>query len=684
MRYLLDLVRYLFQYGRGRPVALVILLWTTSISVFSELSLEEDAAELTSNVTAAFSKARQFLFDGYQRYHPRTPQSQPVTIVAIDEKSLAELGQWPWPRSQLAALLDAIAAYQPAAVGLDMYMPEADQTSPASIADRLPAGTPEAVRSSLRAMPGNDAILARSLHNMPSVLGAAGFDHASYTTSAGMRSHPLLVSGGAALPHVRQFPAVLASLPELQAAAWGQAVLSVDLDFGVVRRVPLVSAIGDTVVSGLAMEMLRIASGDRAVRVQVGDHGIESVGIADLNVPTQPGGEIWLHFASIDDTRHRYVSASAVLDGSVDPDMLGSKLVLLGLTGSGLHDMRTTALGELVPGIEIQAQVLETLFDGHFILRPWWMKWLETSIIFSLGLLLIWYLPRQDSALSDFIRAVPRASAWLTLAINLLLLALGYLLFRTQGLLFDASSLVLALSAVIASLIASTVIQLNRLDKLELETEQRQRERAQWLAGRLSLSLGPAEQQSHGDDAPVGRLTRRLASRAIQEPALAVPGDIDIDKLARAAQYRDIGLAQVDPAILNSPQPLGPEDRNKVNEHAGLGARAAALLRVDLETGDPGGSDFLCLLEEVAHYHHERWDGDGYPTGIGGSEIPFSARVVAIIDTWNSITRDRPWRPAMAREAALELIRSGAGQQFDPQLAELFVKMMEEDSPRDD
>ena len=513
MHNLLDLIRSLFQYGRGRPAALVILMWTTSISVISEIPLEDKTAQLTGNVTGAFTKARQFLFDGYQKYYPRTPLSQPVTIVAIDEKSLAELGQWPWPRNQLAELLDAIAGYGPAAVGLDMYMPEADQTSPPMLANRLPADTPEPVVAALRELPSNDAVLARSLHNMPSVLGAAGFDHASYTTSAGMRSHPLLVSGGEALPHVRRFPAVLASLPELQAAARGQAILSVDLDFGVVRRVPLIAAIGDTLVSGLAMEMLRLATGDRAVRVQVGSHGIDSVGIADLDVPTQPRGDVWLHFASIDATRHRYVSATSILDGSIDPDLMTGKLVMLGLTGSGLHDMRTTALGELVPGIEIQAQVLESLFDGRFIVRPWWMKWLETSIIVTLGLMLIWYIPRRNSRLSKFINAVPRASAWITLGINLLLIGVGYLAFRTQGLLFDASSFFLVISAVIGSLIASTVIELNRQEKADAAEAQRVREAANLIAGEFAATMDQPIHGSFGNTSPrIEQLTRELAS----------------------------------------------------------------------------------------------------------------------------------------------------------------------------
>jgi adenylate cyclase len=684
MRALLDLVRRLFQYGRGRPVAVLILVWTTSVSVISELPLDRGTADLAGNVTGAFTKARQFLFDSYQKNYPREPLSQPVTIVGIDELSLSRHGQWPWPRTQLAGLLDAIGQHQPAAVGLDMYMPERDQTSPDRVADTLPPDTPGSVIEALQQMPSHEEVLAAALHRLPSVLGAAGFDHQSYTTSAGMRSRPLLISGGDALPHVRRFDAVLASLPELQAAAWGQAILSVDLDLGVVRRIPLVSAIGDTLVSGLAMEMLRVATGEAAVRVHVGDHGVDNVAVADLVVPTQPSGDIWLHFSRLEDTSSRYVSAASVLDGSVEPDMLAGKLVLLGLTGSGLHDMRTTALGELVPGIEIQAQVLESLFDGRLVIRPWWMKWLETGTIIALALMLIWYIPRTDSPLARFLSAVPRASAWITLAINILLIATGYLLFRYQGLLFDASSFFIILSGVIGSLIASTLIEIGRQKEQLAIKQQRVREAANLIAGEFALALDmPIHGSYMNNRQTMQQMTRRLATEvARQSPYRHQVQEMNIDNLARAAEYCDLGLAQVPQDILQIPGPLDAQQRKQVESHAELGALAAKAMRQSFESrgGEQASlsSEFLEALEEVALSHHENWDGSGYPHQLAGEAIPLAARIVAIVDTWDSLQSNRPWRVRLTHEAAIEVIRSESGRRFDPILVECFLRALEE------
>src|SRR6202000_2296051 len=138
-----------------------------------------------------------------------------------------------------------------------------------------------------------------------------------------------------------------------------------------VRRIPLIMGLGNKLVPGLPIEMLRVATRSPMVEVFSGaSSGVSAVGVADVQVPTQPDGEIWLHFASIHSTQNRYVSARDVLEGKVDPDRIHNKLVLVGLTGTGLPDVRATPLGEQVPGIEIQAQIIETIFDGRFLQRP--------------------------------------------------------------------------------------------------------------------------------------------------------------------------------------------------------------------------------------------------------------------------------------------------------------------------
>lgn len=677
MHTVMGLLRRAFLYGRGRPIAIVILLWTTTLSVISELPADPAVEELSSDITRPFRSARQFLFDSYQKYYPREPLSQPVTIVAVDETSLARIGQWPWPRNKLAELIDAIDFYQPAAIGFDMYMPEADQTSPDRVADNLPPGTPVELAEQLRALPSHETRLAESLRSVPSVLGAAGFDFTTYTSSAGLRTAPLSIEGGDALPYVRRFEAVLASLPELQAAARGQAILSVDLEFGVVRRIPLIVAIGDEIVSGLAMEMLRIATGSSAVEVVVGAHGVETVGVADLKVPTQGGGEVWLHYAKSASTAGRYVSAIDVLEGRVDPLQLEGKLVMLGLTGSGLHDMRTTALSELVPGIEIQAQLLESLFDGRFVLRPWWMKWLEISAILAIGCFLVWFIPRTDSRLAHFLQTVPRASMWLTVSLNVLLITLGYLLFRVSGLLLDASSFFIILSGVMGSLVSSAIIEIDRVAKDKAEHEQRIREAGNLIAGNLINSIDArADSAIITRPQRVTRLTAGLAKKVLQRPEFANQLDADsVDQISRIAPLRDAGIEAL-PADRLHGEPLADSELALIEQYGEVAGIAVAAARAKLETDGladtPDAIAYLHNFRDIVESQHEWWNGEGYPRGLAGDAIPLAARIVAVVDCYEDLVNDQPHRPALEHDKAMAFIRKASGTQFDPRLVECF------------
>ena len=526
-----DLIQRLFLLGRGQPLALLVLSALLLANLLSEVDwapkpqpgVLQQAGEVLGS---PFRAGRLVLFDGYQKLHPRQPQSAPVTIVAIDEASLTQLGQWPWPRNRTAALINAIATHQPAAIGLDIYMPEADQTSPARVADNLPPGNAELAQA-LRGLPSHETQLAQALRAAPTVLGAAGFDFQTLSSSAGLRTQPLAVSGGTdPLAHVRNYPWVLASLPELQAAASGQALLSVDMTGGVVRRMPLVMAVNGQLVPGLALEMLRVATGSSAIAVAMSPRGLSSVTVADLTVPTQASGDIWLHFAKASSGAARYVSASAVLAGQADPDLLAGKLVLIGLTGQGLSDQRFTPLGEMVPGIDIQAQSIEALFDGRMVLRPWWMKWLETLLVGLIGGVLIWrmaraHAPQQDAAL----QTLPLRALLLMLSLTLVALAAGVAAFVYGAQLFDAASAVIILVGVLASLVLSAMIAISRRNALMAQEQQRMREEAAVAAGERSAAWRIQLGSLPKPDVLLAS-EKRLDLATLLEPAKDVGGDL--------------------------------------------------------------------------------------------------------------------------------------------------------------
>jgi serine phosphatase RsbU (regulator of sigma subunit)/CHASE2 domain-containing sensor protein len=452
-------------------------------------------ALLLTFAPSTFNAVRLALFDQYQNFSPREPRSQSAMIVAIDEETLTALGQWPWPRNELAVLIDAIAASKPAAIGLDLILPEADRTSPGAVAESRP-DLPVNVRHILAAASSNDHQLATSLAHSPSVLGAAGFKFKTSNTRDGLRSTPVDLQGDNPLSKLNTYPYVLASLPEFQAAAKGQGLLSGDPEQGIVRRAAMLSNLNNTITPGLTLEMLRIAHRTPHIQVDANSHGVNSVQIGAQRIPLQSNGEAWLHYSRF--SEQRFISALSLLKGEISPERLKDKMVLIGLTGLGLQDFISTPLGDLRHGVEIHAQLLESIEDNHFLTRPWWMSGLELGVLIVAGLLLIHLISdiRQlnpgmatDRRQQERQHGIPpKFAALIALLLFISLFGSGLILFIKFGLLFDAASLFIALFCLFASLLASVFIETGRQRNNAEKALQNQRLAAAQLTGELEAA----------------------------------------------------------------------------------------------------------------------------------------------------------------------------------------------------
>ena len=140
--------------------------------------------------------------------------------------------------------------------------------------------------------------------------------------------------------------------------------------------------------------------------------------------------------------------------------------------------------------------------------------------------------------------------------------------------------------------------------------------------------------------------------------------DDDMETLHRGGLLHDIGKIGVPASVLDSPHALGPADRDLVAQHPTIGARILEPIRA-----------FRAVIPIVVQ-HHERWDGSGYPAGLQSHQIDRLARIVAVADTYDALVSPRPYRCAASPDTGLRAIREGAGIQFDPEVAEAFVRRM--------
>jgi len=426
------------------------------------------------------ARLQSYWFDSFQVLAPRKIESTPAVVVEIDEKSLAALGQWPWPRTILAELIRDIEKYKPSAIGVDILMPDADRLSPHQLLQRARQRDP-VLAERLATLTSNDTDLASAIGAGPVVLGLVGMPD---TTGKTLRAPPFTVADAerregiaSAAPGIGQFRGAFPSIDELDRAAAGHGLMSVnDPAKGVIRRIPLVASINGTLAPALSLEMLRVALHAPALRLQVTGSAVHAVSVGNFTAPTEEDGSVRIYYSPRD--ARRYVSALDVLDGRVDPSMLQGKLVLVGVTGLALADYQNTPLGESMPGSEIHAQLLENLFDQTWLLRPAWAPRFELVVFVLLGLLLVWATPRWK----------PRNAALLATACVMLPAMAAWAMYRSQRQLYDAATSGLALLILFSVLLVLTLADATRRRKSLERVVQAQRLEAAYIEGELEAA----------------------------------------------------------------------------------------------------------------------------------------------------------------------------------------------------
>ncbi len=452
-------------------------------------------------------------FDAHQALAPRQVQSLPVTVVEIDQKSLVALGQWPWPRSLIAQLVDAVNRARPAAIGINILMPEADALSAERLLAR--AGTLDpALSNALGALPSNDAALARALADAPAVLVVAGTPEA---TGMALRAPAVVVHGAGASavpiePPFARYAGALTSIDELDRAASGRGLISADPSRGVIRRIPLVVSVDGTLMPTLALEMLRVAMHAPALRVAASGDAVASVAVGKLVIPTEADAAVRVYFSPR--RADRLVSAVDVLEGRIDPALMERHMVLIGLAGIGLLEYQDTPIGERMSGAEVHAQLLENLIGGSLLQRPQWSPQAEALLVLLLGALLIWATPRWR----------PFSATLLMLACAALPVLLAYLLFRSQRLLFDAATPALALLLLFVTLLVLTLAEATRQRRSLERVLADQREQGARIAGELEAAQRVQTATLPRADLLQGDTRIELAATLV--PAREVGGDL--------------------------------------------------------------------------------------------------------------------------------------------------------------
>ncbi|MGI9402326.1 MAG: CHASE2 domain-containing protein, partial [Rhizobiaceae bacterium] len=363
---------------------------------------------------------------------------QPIRIIDIDEKSIAEFGQWPWPRTRIAQMVNRLRELGALTIAFDMVFSEADRTGPTEFLRQLPEqneDTKAELKKLLSELPENDSVLAEAMQNMPTVLGFFNVNEAAMELPKQKAGFAFLGDDPKSILQPIEFS--VTSLPIFQDAALGNGsiTLAVSAD-DVVRRVPMFFTDQTNIYPALAPEALRVVQGAGSYILKTTAASGEVQGLAlsmkefkvgDFIVPVDHTGNMLIYFTKNDPSL--YISPKDLLaeDSKKLKPLLEGHIVFVGASASGLRDIRVTALGESVPGVFMHAQIVDQILSGEFLNRPDWAQGAEISAMILTTVLIVLILP--------FAGAV--TSALFGLVFSFAVIGTSWFAFTQYGILLD-------------------------------------------------------------------------------------------------------------------------------------------------------------------------------------------------------------------------------------------------------
>jgi HD-GYP domain-containing protein (c-di-GMP phosphodiesterase class II) len=601
-----------------------------------------------------------------------TQSAKKPVIVDIDEQSLAQFGQWPWPRYRLALLLRKIHDLGASSVGMDMFFPESDRTSLASVQKDIEREY--RIRVNMEGVPpelmDNDRALADVLSRGPFVLAYNFVFSGNDKFSAACLPHPLRVAimsaPGTTYDTGTLFRAqgATCSIEKLGRSAASSGFFNVipDTD-GVLRRAPLLMEYNNRLYPSLSLATVMQSMGIKQVVLKTSRGSLESIVLNGTTIPVDAKANLLIRFHGKAGA-FKYISARDILTDQVPREEILGKIVLLGTSAVGLEEYRTTPLVTVLPGTEIHATIVDNILGKVFFSRPDWVMGLELLLVVLFGVLSGFLVSWTRSVLGLCVMLVCGAGLWF---------ASGWTM-RSQGIFISPLFPVLALCINFSFL--------TFLKYWHEEKELRSRNKELVVMQNFTIQCLAALTETRDSETGGHILRCQHYVRILSKGLAKIPqfsqllNEETIDLLYKSAPLHDIGKVGIPDRILLKPDRLTEDEYVEMKKHTLYGREA--IRRAEQIYGKEVNDSFLQFGKEMAYSHHEKWDGSGYPEGLTGENIPIFGRIMAIADVYDALICKRRYKPSFSHEEAVSIIAQNKGTHFDPIVVEVFLGVNDE------
>jgi len=326
-------------------------------------------------------------YDFYQKVFNRGKVTT-VTIVDIDEKSIAKIGQFPWRRDVYSKILSNLNQYNPSVIAFDIVFSEEDKQNPKDLLLQLQKETNELINVEV---PNTNQIFIDSLAQSKVILPILGEPNDIYIKNNSKPKLRVLAKGNDPRNYIYKYKNKITSLEEINNAASGIGSISLvpSID-GIIRKMPVLYNIDNSIWPSIALETIRVATKQKNLLVKTGDYGIELIKTRKNIIPSDQNGVINIKFKGFD--KENYISAIDIINNDFDKKRIENKIVLIGSSAQALFDIVKTANDKVVPGVQIHAHIIDNILNNESIIKNFYTQITE-NIIFILLIIFLVLIP---------------------------------------------------------------------------------------------------------------------------------------------------------------------------------------------------------------------------------------------------------------------------------------------------
>ena len=323
-------------------------------------------------------------YDFYQKVFNRG-EVENVIIVDIDEKSLAEIGQFPWRRDVYSKILYNLNLHNPAAIAFDVVFSEEDRLNPQDLLLQLQKETGELNNVEVQ---DTNEIFIESIKKSKVILPIIGEPKENFVQNNSKPKLRIIAKGDDPKNFIYKYKNKIISLEELNNAAVGIGSISLlpNID-GIIRRVPVLYNIDNQLWPSLALEAVRISTNQKNLLVQSNKGGIELIKTRKNIIPSDQNGVINIKYKKFD--KENYIPAVDVINNDFDKKKVENKIILIGSSAQALFDIVKISNGEIVPGVEIHAHIIDNILKNESISKNFYTEATENIIFVLITLCLI-------------------------------------------------------------------------------------------------------------------------------------------------------------------------------------------------------------------------------------------------------------------------------------------------------